>query len=130
MPGLEDRVAEILERGEGRYLIMGMVQAHGMGLRSLARALNVPVEALATIEIEGFGRVPHPGLVRKIARWIEERGLDPEELVEVGRARFRLEYEWDEVREELPEELREELEGKHPVELGYRTLLRVARALS
>ncbi len=130
MTELEERIAEILERGDGRYLVMGMVQAHGLGLRSLANSLGVPVEVLATIEIEGFGRVPHPSLVRKIAEWVEERDLNPEELVEVGRARFRLEYEWDEVKEELEEELLDEVSGKHPVELDYQTLLRVARALS
>ncbi|WP_457620116.1 hypothetical protein [Methanopyrus sp.] len=131
MAGIVEKVAEILERGDGRYLIMGMVQAHGLGLRSLADSVDVPVEVLATIEIEGFGRVPHRSLVRKLAEWIEERGLDPEDLVRAGWARFELEYFEPEALEKIEDdELRAELERKPPTELDLNTLLRVAETLS
>ncbi|WP_456482709.1 hypothetical protein [Methanopyrus sp.] len=131
MTDVVEKLAEIMERGDGRYLIMGMVQAHGLGLRSLADSVGVPVEVLATIEIEGFGRVPHEPLVRKFAEWIEERGLDPEDLVKAGWARFKLEYFGPEALEEIKDdELRAEIERKSPTELDLSTLLRVAEALS
>ncbi|WP_456483038.1 hypothetical protein [Methanopyrus kandleri] len=131
MTDIVEKIAEILERGDGRYLIMGMVQAHGLGLRSLADSVDVPVEVLATIEIEGFGKVPHKSLVRKLAEWIEERDLDPEDLVKAGWARFELEYFEPEALEKIEDdELRAEIERKSPTELDLSTLLRVAEALS
>ncbi|WP_088335813.1 hypothetical protein [Methanopyrus sp. KOL6] len=131
MTNIVEKIAEILKRGDGRYLIMGMVQAHGLGLRSLADSVNVPVEALATIEIEGFGKVPHKSLVRKLAEWIEERNLDPEDLVKAGRARFELEYFESEALEKIEDdELRAEIERKSPTGLDLSILLRVAEALS
>ncbi len=130
MVSVREKVAEILERGEGRYLVMGMNQAAGCGLRALAREVGVPVEALATMEIEGFGRKPYEPIVEKLASWIEERKLDPEELVRAGKARFMLEYEpWEVLKELEDESLREKVEGEHPARMDLGTLLEVAEAV-
>ncbi len=127
---VREAVADILERGEGRYLVMGMNQAAGCGLRALAREVGIPVEALATMEIEGFGRKAYEPVVEKLAAWIEERGLDPEELVKAGKARFLLEYEpWEVLRDLDDESLREKVEGEHPARMDLRTLLEVAEAV-
>jgi len=122
---VEEKVREILSRGDGKFLITGAVQAVGSP-RRLAKETGVPLEVILSIK-DGFGRSPAKSTVRKLASWIEENGFDPEELVLAGLTRMELEYNPEAVLEALPEELRREVEGKDPTELDVETLIEVGR---
>ncbi len=123
---VEGKVEEILKRGDGRFLIVGAIQAAGSP-RKLAKETGVPLEVLISIR-DGFGRSPARSTVKKLASWIEKTGLDPEDLVLAGLTRLELEYHPDRILEEIPDDLREELEGKDPTELDLETLIKVGEA--